>query len=62
MTDLERLTAAYESMNPWARKLLRDLAEDYAKLFPAPKSASRLSLVPRSMPKPAMDGSGSAAR
>jgi hypothetical protein len=37
MTDLERLTAAFEAMNPWARELLRDLAEGYAVDFPEPK-------------------------
>ncbi|MFL6672917.1 MAG: hypothetical protein ACJ8LG_06475 [Massilia sp.] len=62
MTGIEQLTAAYESMNPWARKLLRDIAEDYAKLFPAPKRASKLSQVPRSMAKPAMNRSDSTSR
>lgn len=34
MTHLPELIAAYAAMNPWARKLLRDLAKDYWKLFP----------------------------
>lgn len=36
MTDLERLAAAFQAMSPWARHLLRDLAEGYAVDFPAP--------------------------
>jgi hypothetical protein len=44
MTDLERLTAAFEAMNPWARELLRDLAEGYAIDFPAPTPAPDLQL------------------
>jgi hypothetical protein len=47
LTDLERLTAAYQAMNPWAKKLLLDIAGDYVKLFPVPKPASHLNLVPR---------------
>jgi hypothetical protein len=45
MSDLERLTTAFQAMNPWARDLLRALAEDYALLFPAPKPAPHLRLV-----------------
>jgi hypothetical protein len=40
MTDLERLTTAFEAMNLWARELLRELAEGYAVGFPEPEPSS----------------------
>ncbi|PIL46096.1 hypothetical protein CR105_03115 [Massilia eurypsychrophila] len=45
MTDLERLTAAFHAMNPWAQRLLSDLAEKYAVGFPAPRPKTHLRLV-----------------
>jgi hypothetical protein len=39
MTDLERLTAAFHAMNPWARGMLVELAMGYAEDFPAAKAA-----------------------
>jgi hypothetical protein len=38
MTDLDRLNAAFNAMNPWARKLLREFAEGCAIDFPAPQA------------------------
>lgn len=45
MERLPELIAAYTAMNPWARGLLRDIADDYAALYPAPKRQPALSLV-----------------
>jgi hypothetical protein len=35
MTELDRLTAAFDAMNPWGRELLREFAEGCAIDFPA---------------------------
>lgn len=45
MTDLERLTAAFQAMDPWARGHLLDLARQYANKWPVPKPAPHLQLV-----------------
>lgn len=45
MTHLPELIKAYEAMTPWARALLRDVASDYAKKFPAPRKQPSLTLV-----------------
>jgi hypothetical protein len=34
MDHISKLNDDYDHINPWGRKLLRDLAEDYRKLFP----------------------------
>jgi hypothetical protein len=39
MTDLERLTTAFRAINPWARKLLEELALGFVEDFSAAKSA-----------------------
>jgi hypothetical protein len=45
MTDRDRLTVAFDAMNPWSRGMLLELAEGYAVDFPAPKPAPHLPLV-----------------
>jgi hypothetical protein len=40
MTDLGRLTAAFNAMNPWARGMLVELAMGYVEDFPVSKSAT----------------------
>lgn len=45
MEHLPELTNAYLAMSPWARSLLRDIAKDYARQFPAPKKQPALALV-----------------
>lgn len=45
MSELPDLLQAYESMTPWARSLLLEIAQDYAKQFPAPKKHPGLTLV-----------------
>lgn len=45
MQHLQELIIAYTAMSPWARSLLRDIANDYAALYPAPKKQPALSLV-----------------
>lgn len=34
MEHISELNDDYKHINPWGRKLLRDLAKDYRKLFP----------------------------
>lgn len=53
MEDVSKVTAAYAAMNPWARKLLIDVAAQYAKRWPAPKP--QLSLVPLHSAQPPPD-------
>jgi hypothetical protein len=57
MSDLERVTAAFQAMPPWARVQLRDLAEDYAK--PAPHlrlMQTSGASAPRGRPRKAKQG------
>jgi hypothetical protein len=39
MTDLERLIAAFDAMNPWARGMLLELATGIIEDFPVSKAA-----------------------
>lgn len=34
MEHISKLSDDYKHINPWGRKLLRDLAKDYRKLYP----------------------------
>jgi hypothetical protein len=43
MTDLVRLTAAFHSMNPWARGMLLELADGFVEDFPVAPVAYGLS-------------------
>lgn len=45
MSDLPDILKAYEAMNPWAQSLLLEIAQDYARQFPAPKKNPSLTLV-----------------
>lgn len=40
MMSMHELEASYKAMNPWARKLIRELAASYAIEFPANEEAS----------------------
>jgi hypothetical protein len=46
MTDVDRLTAAFDAMSPWARGLILELAQVYAVDFPAPKPAPHVPAGP----------------
>lgn len=45
MNELDRPAAAFQAMNPWAQRLLRELSERYAVDFPVPKPKPHLRLV-----------------
>ena len=46
MTDLDRVSAAFGAMSPWARGMVLELAEGYVVDFPAQKPAPHLPLAP----------------
>lgn len=49
MKNLERYVAAYKQMDDEAKRLILDIAEDYAKEWPAPSARPKLQLVPKSV-------------
>lgn len=56
MEHVSELLDAYAGMNAWARALIRDVAADYAKRWPAPKRQAVLTLLPSPISiKPAPD-------
>lgn len=57
MSDLEQLSADFQAMNPWAKKLLGELAKAYALRWPAPKPPPHLQLVPGKRPNASSTGS-----
>lgn len=49
MNNFDRYAAAYFAMNEEARLLILGFAEDYARLYPAPRPSTRLRLVTQNL-------------